>query len=66
MGFNSCYLPNIELLISYYEEYGLEVFVKRFMKYDSWSGDSQSINYLETKIKEYEQNKRISDERKNG
>jgi hypothetical protein len=27
---------------------------KRFKKYDSWSGDSDAINFLEEKIKEYE------------
>jgi hypothetical protein len=27
---------------------------KRFRNYDSWSGDSDAINFLESKIKEYE------------
>jgi hypothetical protein len=46
-------------LVEYYNSVDLETFVKRFRKYDSWSGDSDAINFLENKIKEYE--KVISD-----
>ena len=54
MGFNNCYIPNYNQLVEYYNSADLETFVKRFKKYDSWSGDSDAMNFLETKIKEYE------------
>ena len=51
MGFNNCYIPNYNQLIEYYNSVDLETFIKRFKKYDSWSGDSDAMNFLETKIK---------------
>jgi hypothetical protein len=59
MGFNSCYLPAIDVLIHFYDEVGLETFIKRYNKYDSYSGSTDSMRFLETKFKEYynEQNK---------
>lgn len=54
MGFNNCYIPNLNELTKYYNEFGLEKLYKRFIKYDSWSGDSDAIKFLESKIKEYE------------
>ena len=54
MGFNNCYIPNLTELTKYYNEFGLERLYKRFKKYDSWSGDSDAIKFLENKIKEYE------------
>lgn len=54
MGFDNCYIPNLTELTKYYNEFGLEMLYKRFRKYDSWSGDSDAINFLESKIKEYE------------
>ena len=54
MGFNNCYIPNLNELTKYYNEFGLEKLYKRFIKYDSWSGDSDAMNFLENKIKEYE------------
>jgi hypothetical protein len=33
----------------------METFVKRFKKYDSWTGDSDAMNFLESKIQEYEE-----------
>jgi hypothetical protein len=54
VGFNNCYIPNYNQLVEYYNSVDLETFVKRFKKYDSWSGDSNAMNFLENKIKEYE------------
>jgi hypothetical protein len=55
VGFNNCYIPNYNQLVEYYSSVDLETFVKRFKKYDSWSGDSDAMNFLENKIKEYEE-----------
>ena len=54
MGFNSCYIPNLIDLTKYYNEFGLEMLYKRFIRYDSWSGDCDAIQFLESKVKEYE------------
>jgi hypothetical protein len=59
VGFNSCHLPKYNQLVEYYNSVDLETFVKQFKKYDSWSGDSDAMNFLENKIEEYE--KIISD-----
>jgi glycogen debranching enzyme len=56
MGFNNCHIPNYERLVEYYNSVDLETFIKSFRKYDSWSGDSDSFKFLESKIQEYEQN----------
>ena len=55
MGFNNCYLPNLNELTEFYNKFGLEVLYNRFRKYDCWTGDSDAMNYLENKIKEYEE-----------
>lgn len=54
MGFNNCYIPNLNELTKYYNEFGLEALYKRFRKYDCWTGDSDAMDYLESKVKEYE------------
>ena len=54
MGFNQCYLRSIEDLQSELNSVGLELFVKRYSKYDSWSGSSESMEFLESKINLYE------------
>ena len=56
MGFNQCYLKNINDLKSELDSVGLETFIKRYKKYDSLSGSSESFQFLEQKIKEYENN----------
>lgn len=53
MGFNNCYIPNYNQLVEYYNSVDLETFVKRFRKYDSWTGESDAMNFLENKVKEY-------------
>jgi hypothetical protein len=60
MGFNQCFLRNIKELESEFESNGLESFVKRYQKYDSLTGSSESFEFLEQKIKEYENNIRIN------
>ncbi len=59
MGFNQCYLRNVEDLKSEFQSDGLEKFVKRYQKYDSLTGSSESFQFLEQKIKEYENIKNI-------
>jgi hypothetical protein len=54
MGFNNCHIPKLDELIKYYNEFGLEALYNRFRKYDSWDGDSDAINFLESKVKELE------------
>jgi hypothetical protein len=57
MGFNQCYLRGVNDLESELNSIGLELFVKRYGKYDSLTGSSESFEFLEEKIKEYENNK---------
>lgn len=54
MGFNQCYLRDIEELESEFISIGLEQFGKRYSKYDSWNGSTKSMEFLEAKIMEYE------------
>lgn len=54
MGFNQCYLRDVKQLESELASVGLETFVKRYSKYDSLSGSSESMNFLESKINLYE------------
>ncbi len=51
MGFNNCHIPKLDELVKYYNEFGLEALYNRFRKYDSWDGDSDAMNFLETKVK---------------
>jgi hypothetical protein len=54
MGFNHCYLSNVENLQKEYESVGLENFVKRYRKYDAITGPTECFNFLDEKRKEYE------------
>ena len=54
MGFNNCYVPDIDKLREYSESVDLETFVNRFRKYDCWTGSSESLDFLEKKINLYE------------
>jgi hypothetical protein len=54
MGFNQCYIRDVEDLQSELNSVGLELFVKRYSKYDSWTGSSESMEFLESKINLYE------------
>ena len=53
MGFNQCYVGNILQIQKELDEYGLDEFVRRYNKYDSISGDSESIDFIEGLIKKY-------------
>ena len=55
MGFNQCYLRNVKDLEDELNRNGLESFVKRYQKYDSLTGSSESFEFLESKIKQYEE-----------
>ena len=54
MGFNQCYLRDVKDLQSELNSVGLTQFVKRYSKYDSWTGSSKSMEFLEGKINLYE------------
>lgn len=54
MGFNKCILPSIETMQSEIDNVGLEEFVKRYGRYDSIMGDSDRMEFLESKINLYE------------
>ena len=53
MGFNQCYVGNILQIQKELDEYGLKEFVRRYSKYDSISGDSESIDFIEKRIKQW-------------
>ena len=58
MGFNQCYLPSIIIMEAEIKSIGLEKFVKRMQKYESITGETDRMQFLESKVKEYyEQNK---------
>jgi hypothetical protein len=54
MGFNQCYISTIENLQKELDNVGLIVFVKRYQKYECLTGSSESMLFIENKIKEYE------------
>jgi hypothetical protein len=51
MGFNRCYVGNVLQVQKELDEYGLKEFVRRYQKYDSISGDIESIEFIEKRIK---------------
>jgi biotin-(acetyl-CoA carboxylase) ligase len=55
MGFNQCYLRNVENLSKEFNRNGLESFLKRYKKYDSLTGSTESFDFLESKTKQYEE-----------
>jgi len=59
MGFNHCYLTNVDDLQRNLDNVGLEKFIKTYRSYDAVSGPSECFTFIEEKIKEYE--KVISD-----
>jgi hypothetical protein len=54
MGFNHCYLPDVKSLQSELNTIGLECFVKRYQKYEMISGESDRMQFVESKINLYE------------
>jgi hypothetical protein len=51
MGFNRCYVGNVLQIQKELDEYGLKEFVRRYSKYDSISGDIESVEFIEQRIK---------------
>jgi hypothetical protein len=54
MGFNHRYLTSVESLQTELNNIGLELFVKRYRKYDALTGPSECFRFLEEKQKEYQ------------
>jgi hypothetical protein len=54
MGFNHCYLTNIEDLQKYLDNVGLQKFIKTYRSYDALTGPSECFKFLEDKIEENE------------
>ena len=54
MGFNHCYLTNIENLQTHLDNVGLEKFIKMYRSYDALTGPSECFEFIEEKIKENE------------
>jgi hypothetical protein len=54
MGFNHCYLTNVEDLQRYLDNVGLEKFIKTYRSYDALTGPSECFKFLEDKIEENE------------
>jgi len=53
MGFNHCHISNLSSVMWELETHGIEKFIKNYSSYDAYSGDSEAINYIEQKFKEY-------------
>ena len=51
MGFNHCYISTIEFLQKELDNVGLDVFVKRYQKYECLTGPIESMYFIEEKIK---------------
>jgi hypothetical protein len=51
MGFNNCYISTIENLQKELDNVGLEVFVNGYQKYECLTGPSESMNFIEDKVK---------------
>jgi hypothetical protein len=51
MGFNHCYVGNILYLQKELEDVGLEKFVKRYSSYEFISGDTESVDFIEQRVK---------------
>jgi hypothetical protein len=54
MGFNKCILPSVETMQSEIDRIGLAEFVRIYSKYDSIMGESDRMEFLESKINLYE------------
>jgi hypothetical protein len=53
MGFNKCFLPKINMLEEELNRIGLMNFVNRYKKYDSVIGETDSVRFFDSKIKQY-------------
>lgn len=53
MGHYVYYLPSVEELVEIYNSMGLAAFAKRYIKTEGLVGDSDSIEFVNQKIREY-------------
>jgi hypothetical protein len=53
MGFNKCVLPTINILKEELNRVGLDEFINRYKTYDCIMGEINSVDFLNTKIKQY-------------
>lgn len=51
MGHHHCHLPEVNFLEEQFQRWGLEKFVKHYLKCDGWIGESDRITYIQNKIK---------------
>jgi hypothetical protein len=51
MGFNHCYLTNVQDLQRNLDNVGLEKFIKTYRSYDALTGPSECFEFIEEKIK---------------
>lgn len=54
MGYNKCILPSITIMQAEIDSDGLEAFIKRMRKFETIMGDSDRMEFLDKKQKEYE------------
>ena len=54
MGFNHCYLSNVDNLQNELNNVGLEKFIKTYRSYDALTGPGECFRFIEQKIEEYE------------
>jgi hypothetical protein len=54
MGFNHCYLSNVDNLQNELNNVGLEKFIKTYRSYDALTGPGECFRFIEEKIEEYE------------
>jgi len=55
MGFNHCYLTSVKDLERHLDNVGLKKFIKNYRSYDALTGPSECFEFIEEKIKEYEE-----------
>ena len=55
MGFNHCYLTSVKDLERHLDNVGLEKFIKMYRSYYALTGPSECFEFIEEKIKDYEE-----------
>ena len=53
MGFNQCILPSVIIMEADIKTGGLKKFIERMRKYESISGETDRMEFLESKFEEY-------------
>ena len=53
MGFNQCILPSVIIMEAEVKTDGLKKFIERMRKYESIMGETDRMEYLESKFEEY-------------